>query len=109
SVTVSGNDGRLGWGGQAGYRWRAEKRNEAGFAFGDRARASGWLSYLAGPGVSLTARAEFSHQGRIEGEFAGPHYEMMSPADRPFNYGGDVLTGSAGVNWQPWEEGRGPQ
>ena len=33
----------------------------------------------------------------------------MSPADRPFNYGGDVLTGSAGVNWQPWAEGRGPQ
>lgn len=105
SLTVSGTEGRLGWGAQASYRLRLEGRNESGFRFGDRARVSGWLSYLVAPTLGLTARAEYSSQGRIEGAYNAPAYNMMSPADRPFNYGGHVVTGAIGANWQIWPEG----
>jgi len=35
---------------------------------------------------------------------------MMSPSDRPSNYGGTLVAGSLGANWQlPWHDARGPQ
>lgn len=110
SLTASGTDGLMGWGVQTGYRLRAESRNKAGFRFGNRARLSGWLSYLVSPSLGLSARGEFSTQGRVKGEFDGPHYDMMSPSDRPGNYGGEIVTGAVGANWQIAGAGRmGPQ
>jgi hypothetical protein len=109
SATVSGGEGRLGWGVLAGYRLPVERRNGVGFRFGSRARLSGWLSYLALPALGLTARAEYSRQGRIHGEYTGLHNMMMSPSDQPANYGGQSLTGSIGANWQLGEERRAPQ
>jgi hypothetical protein len=54
-------------------------------------------------------RAEYTHQGRIHGEFDGPHFEDM-PQDFPANYGGDLLVGAIGLNWEPTIGGkRGPQ
>jgi hypothetical protein len=109
SATISGDAGRFGWGMLASYLWRTERRNGAGYRLGDRARMSGWLSYLVRPTLGVTARAEYSREGRIEGEYTGPHDAMMSPSSQPFNYGGQSLTGSLGVNWQPWTKRRGTQ
>jgi hypothetical protein len=109
SATISGDAGPMGWGLLASYRWRAERRNDEGFRFGDRAQLSGWLSYLVRPTLGFTARAEYDWDGRIHGEYSGPHNAMMSPSDEPANYGGRSLTGSFGVNWQPWSKRRGTQ
>jgi len=109
SVTVKGGAGPFGWGAQAGYRWRAEHRNSSGYRLGNRALATGWLSYMFAPTVGATARAEFTHQGRIRGEYDGPHDDMM-PNDFPANYGGDLLIGAIGLNWKPSAGmARGPQ
>jgi hypothetical protein len=109
SATVRGQDGRLGWGAQASYRWRVEDRNSVGYRLGNKALVTGWLSYLVAPTLGATARAEFTHQGRIHGEFGGPHFEDM-PQDIPGNYGGDLLMGAVGLNWEPAiGSKRGPQ
>jgi hypothetical protein len=109
SATVKGQDGRLGWGAQASFRWRAEHRNNAGYRLGNKALVTGWLSYLVGTTVGATVRAEYTHQGRIHGQYDGPHFEDM-PSDFPANYGGDLLMGAIGLNWEPTiDRKRGPQ
>lgn len=97
SVTISGQSGLLGWGAQASYRWRTESENASGFAFGDRASASGWLSYLVDNGFSLTSRITWEHEGQILGHYNGPH-NHHTPADRQENYGGDKLLAGFGAN-----------
>ncbi|MCL6729002.1 hypothetical protein [Sphingomonas hankyongi] len=70
---------------------------------------TGWLSYLVGSNVGATARAELTHQDRIHGEYDGPHFEDMPP-DFPANYGGELLMGAIGLNWEPTiGSRRGPQ
>lgn len=98
SVTVSGRAGGLGWGAQAAYRWRTDDTNKSGFAFGDKARATGWLSYLLGSDVGTTARLEYVHEGPVLGHYNGPH-SHASPPDRQENYGGDTVTAGLGLNW----------
>ena len=97
SVTVSGQAGMVGWGAQASYRWRTEDANKSGFAFGDKAQATGWLSYLVDDGFSLTSRLTWEHEGRIEGHYDGPH-KHHTPADIQANYGGDKVLAGLGAN-----------
>lgn len=108
-LTASGQRGALGWGGQAAYRWRTESANASGFAFGDRARASGWVSYLLARGLGATARLEYEHEGAIEGHYNGPH-RHNTPSDIQANYGGDVVSAALGLNWRiPTGGAMGPQ
>ena len=100
SFTVSGKSGPLGWGAQAAYRWRVTEANETGFRFGDKTRLNGWLSYLLLPTLGTTARLEYAHEGIVEGHFNVAH-NHSSPPDRQENYGGKVVTGAIGLNWQP--------
>ena len=99
SITLTGRAGPIGWGAQGGYRWRMEKANESGFRFGDVARATGWASYLLTGDLGATARLEYRHEGRIEGQYNGPH-KLASPPDRQGNYGGDVVRAGIGLNWR---------
>lgn len=108
SLTVSGQAGSLGWGAQGGYRWRTHDRNDAGFAFGDRAQASVWASSLLASGLGATARAEYVHEGRIEGHYDGPHHHA-APVDRQANYGGDTVSLGLGLNWLLPLGARAPQ
>lgn len=98
AVTFAGQAGSLGWGGQASYRWRTDHSNASGFAFGDEARATGWLSYLLTGNLGATARLEYEHEGEIENHYNGPH-KHNTPADRQENYGGDVVSAGLGLNW----------
>src|SRR5690606_12302144 len=70
----------------------------SGFAFGDKARATGWVSYLLGSAVGATARLEYLHEGHVQGHYNGPH-NHAAPPDRQENYGGDTVTAGLGVNW----------
>jgi hypothetical protein len=98
SLTVTGRTGAVGWGAQAGYRWRAEEHNETGFAFGDKARATGWVSTLLGSEVGVTGRLEYVHEGKLLGHYNAGH-NHLAPPDRQANYGGDVISAGFGLNW----------
>ena len=97
SVTITGTSDSLGWGAQASYRWRTESENSSGFAFGDRAMLTGWLSYLLSSSTSVTSRLSWEHEGQILGHYNGPH-RHSSPADRQENYGGDTVRAAIGAN-----------
>lgn len=97
SVTVAGQSGLFGWGAQAKYRWRTDDENASGFAFGDEAQASGWLSYLVDSGLSVTTRLSWEHEGRILGHYNGPH-NHSTPSDIQANYGGDTVLAGFGAN-----------
>lgn len=108
SATLKGQAGRLGWGAQASFRMRTG-HNSSGYRLGNKALMTGWVSYLVGSNVGATVRAEYTHQGRIHGEYDGPHFEDM-PQDFPANHGGDLLMGAVGLNWEPTiGNKRGPQ
>ncbi|HEX5183910.1 MAG TPA: hypothetical protein VFW19_12260 [Allosphingosinicella sp.] len=109
SAKVGGARGPIVWGAQASYRWRAERRNRSGYRLGDKALLTSWVSYLVQPHLNLTVRTAFTSQGRIHGSYNGPQSEG-APPDLPENYGGDLLEGAIGLNWQPKIGGmRGPQ
>jgi hypothetical protein len=101
SATMTGQQGAFCWGAQAGYRVRAERRNDASYRLGNRSLLTGWLSYRVASTVGLTARTEYTHQGRIHGEYDGPA-SMGMPDDLPANSGGDLVIGAVGLNWKPW-------
>ena len=109
SFTVSGRSAGIGWGAQAAYRWRTREHNGSGFAFGDKARATGWLSYLVAADLGATARLEYLHEGKVLGHYNGAH-NHAAPPDRQENYGGDTVSAGLGVNWLlPVAGGRRPQ
>jgi hypothetical protein len=109
SLTLTGRSGGVGWGAQAGYRWRTREHNGSGFAFGDKARATGWASYLLGTDVVATARLEYVHEGKVLGHYNGSH-NHAAPPDRQENYGGDTVTAGLGLNWLlPVASARRPQ
>lgn len=97
ALTVAGQSGMIGYGAQASYRWRTKDANESGFAFGDKAQASGWVSYLVDSGFSLTSRLTWEHEGQILGHYNGPH-NHRTPSDIPANYGGDTVLAGFGAN-----------
>jgi hypothetical protein len=109
SLTVTGRSGGVGWGAQAAYRWRTREHNGSGFAYGDKARATGWTSYLLGADLGGTARLEYVHEGKVLGHYNGPH-NHASPPDRQENYGGDTVSAGIGLNWLlPVASARRPQ
>jgi hypothetical protein len=109
ALTVRGQSGAIGWGAQALYRWRTEEANKSGFAFGDRAKASGWVSTVLGSSTGATARVEYVHEGKIQGHYNGAH-NHVAPPDRQENYGGDVVSAALGLNWLlPVGSGSRPQ
>ncbi len=109
AVTLAGKAGMMGWGAQASYRWRTENANASGFAFGDVARATGWVSYRLGSDFGATMRAEYQHEGQIVKHYNGPH-NHSAPPDRQANYGGDTVQAGLGVNWaMPLGQSHRPQ
>ena len=98
SFTLTGRAGPVGWGGQASYRWRTDEDNASGFAFGDKARATGWISTLLGRDLGATGRLEYVHEGKVLGHYNSGH-NHLAPPDRQQNYGGDVVAAGFGLNW----------
>jgi hypothetical protein len=109
SLTLTGRAGPIGWGAQTAYRWRTREHNDSGFAFGDKARVTGWASYLLGADLGVTGRLEYVHEGKVLGHYNGPH-NHAAPPDRQENYGGDVVNAGFGLNWLlPVASGNRPQ
>lgn len=102
SLTLGGRFGggasAAGWGAQASYRWRTSDANDSGFAFGDKARVTAWLSYLFTGNLGAVTRIEYEHEGQIEGHYNGSHHHS-SPSDIQGNYGGETVSAALGFNW----------
>lgn len=96
-ITYRQWNGKIGWGVQSGYVFRAEDENDSGFRFGDRFTASGWASYAASSKVSVSGRLAFQTEGKVEGHYDGAH-NHGAPADRQANYGGDRVEAGIGSN-----------
>lgn len=109
SVTISGARGGFGWGAQASYRWRTDKENASGFAFGDKAMVTAWASHLIGAKASATARLSWEHEGQILGHYNAAH-SHSSPLDRQANYGGNTVLAALGMNLAlPFNGAKPPQ
>ena len=87
----------------SGWNWGAQYRsvirmgkNNQSYALGDVHALTGWVSYGWKPWISTSLRLEGKTEERIAGRSA-----LISgsvPTADPGNYGGDQLTGYAGVN-----------
>lgn len=109
ALTLSGNDGVMGWGAQASYRWRTEESNRSGFAFGDKAMVTAWASHLIGARASATARLTWEHEGQIVGHYNAAH-SHAAPPDRQENFGGDSVLAGVGMNLAlPFGPAKAPQ
>lgn len=97
SFTLHGLAGSFGWGAQAAYLFRTEKKNAAGFRFGDRFTATGWVSAPVGPRASVSARLAYTDEGKVEGHYNAGHNHAV-PADRQANYGGQRIDAGLGAN-----------
>lgn len=97
SFTLHGTAASFGWGAQVSYLFRAQKKNDAGFRFGDRFGATAWLSKPIGDKLSLSARLAWSSEQALSGHYNGAH-SHAAPPDRQANYGGQRLEGSLGFN-----------
>ena len=97
SLTVKGQGDVFGWGVQASYVTRLEKRNESGYQLGDRFAATGWASARVARRLSLSARLVYTDEGAIDGHYNGAH-RHASPPDRQANYGGQRIEAGLGAN-----------
>jgi hypothetical protein len=98
SLTYKGRVRRWSWGAQMGGVVRLQDRNEEGFAFGDAFQATVWGGYDLTDWLSATLRGSYAWQGRIVGEFDGPHPET-TPPDHPSNYGGGFWDAGLGLRF----------
>jgi hypothetical protein len=105
---LGGGASTAGWGAQASYRWRTSDENDSGFAFGDKAKLTGWLSYLFTGNLGGVARLEYEHEGPVDGHYNGPH-NHSAPPDLQGNYGGDTVSAVLGLNWLLPVGGRVPR
>lgn len=97
SLTYTGHAARWGWGAQVTATMRLDRRNEAGFRFGDQLSATAWGSYRLTDWLSASLRFQHTRQGDIEGHYNRPH-NHASPPDLQANYGGRFLDLGLGAN-----------
>lgn len=95
ALTYKGRRGKLGFGLQGSASIRLGD-NDQGYSFGDAYEATGWVSYRAAQGISLSLRAKGGTRGRIDGVDPA----IMGPAQSadPDLYGGERVDLIAGVN-----------
>lgn len=96
SVTYKGSENRLGWGGQASYKWRLGENSED-YTLGNVVDAVGWLRYTVADPVILSGKLRFLNRGRVSGRDPAMN-PMMSPSADPNAQGGTRLDLSAGMN-----------
>jgi len=97
SLTYTGNAGRWGWGLQASGVVRLEDENDQGYRLGDVFQTTAWGSYRVADWLSASVRLLRTQQSRIEGSRTHTG-SGASPADLPFNYGGNFWDIGFGIN-----------
>ena len=98
ALSYQSGKGKTGWGGQVSGIIRLGE-NDEGYARGNEAALTAWISYRAAPWVSLSGRIEGRHVGKIDGidrQIMGP-----APGANPDFIGGDSVTLFAGADFSP--------
>jgi hypothetical protein len=87
SLTYNGAWRRVSFGAQASGAVRLEHENDSGYAQGDLFQASAWGGFALTRWLTASARALYTVQGRLRGEYDRRH-EDSGPMDFPSSYGG---------------------
>lgn len=66
-ITYADGHDRFTWGAQWRSTWRVDD-NDDDYELGDEHRATGWLSYLASPSLSVSTRLEYYDRDNISGQ-----------------------------------------
>jgi len=103
TYTVSSDDMKWNWGGQAMYTYHIA-RNGNGYSLGDAAKVNGWLQRALGPAAAWF-RLSYSYADRISGRDAeidkllDPATGAPTPDADPANYGGHHVDGFLGISY----------
>jgi len=95
-LTYADEGDRWGWGSQ----WRSVIRlgeNDEDYTLGDEHKLQGWVSYLVGPSLSVSARAAYYDRGNIDG--SDPLIRAPVQTADPDRQGIERLDLSVGANW----------
>lgn len=98
ALSYQSGKGKTGWGGQVSGIIRLDE-NDEGYARGNEAALTAWISFRAAPWLSLSGRIEGRHTGKIDGidrQIMGP-----APGANPDFIGGDSVTLFAGADFSP--------
>lgn len=87
SLSYAGLADRWFWGAQVNGIVRLERRNDAGFSFGDQLQSTAWGGYRLLDSLNATVRGVYTLQGSLRGAYNGPQ-DYSGPMDYPANYGG---------------------
>jgi hypothetical protein len=87
-LTYTGHSSQLFWGAQYMAQVRLQDAGDSGFRIGDQHNTTAWIGTQLTPWASLTARANWRHEGSMRGHYNGPH-NHGAPPDLTKNYGGD--------------------
>jgi len=98
ALTYQTSSGAFSYGAQLRGTFRLGT-NDEGYALGDEAAATAWVSYKAAPWISLSGRVEASRVDHISG--IDTNIMMASPGSDPLNYGGDRVMLFAGADFSP--------
>ncbi len=96
-LTYVGQADRWSWGGQ-GIATLRTGTNDEGYALGNRANLTGWMSYLWRQELSTSLRLAYVTWGNLDGD-DDEIPPMMSPAANPRAQGGERLDIGIGANW----------
>jgi hypothetical protein len=96
SLTYGGGLGRWSWGAQASGVARLGSANSSGYALGDVFQSTLWGGFDVTRWLSLSARALYTWQGEITGQYGGLH-SQSGPMDFPTNYGGNFFDLGFGI------------
>lgn len=86
ALTWTHQQGPWQWGAQARATLRLQSRNAEGYARGNQAEVSAWVSHPLGDQSQVSLRLIESAEGPLRGAFNGPHPDTSS-SDYPSNSG----------------------
>ncbi|MGE9267658.1 MAG: transporter [Verrucomicrobiales bacterium] len=96
-LTYLGQSEHWSWGAQVMAYLPLEDENDSGYALGDGVSATVWIAKPIHESLSVSLRANYQHQGDLEGHYNGPH-DHSAPPHFQENYGGDFLELGLGMN-----------
>ena len=93
-VTYTGKLDKVSWGVQ--YMGIFRINDHKGYSLGDIREVTSWLSYQLQPAISVSARAAYKHEDRIDG--IDERISLPVQTADPDKYGGDTVNLYFGLN-----------
>jgi hypothetical protein len=97
-ITYLGQNEGYSWGAQIAAVIRTGT-NDNNYSLGDRWNATAWIARKLSNNLSASIRLTGERIGSIDGSDSNIGMPMMSPANNTANSGGDMVSGSGGINY----------